>query len=207
MAAQPPTRLESSEKTDMDFTDHNITVIVGLQVLQEFLRACQDSEAGLESRPTTCHYKRQKGLARLCTHTSCHHALHTVGTASICCAYINADQGKIVNSSQSPCPRIYSTYPKSFLKNILVLLCRENAQSIQTCRHTRRMLKPTIAQSTFVQYRDLERPSLYNPQLLIGDGSGSVTACIPISTLALPDRMATLQAWEEAWNALGGTDR
>jgi hypothetical protein len=49
--------------------------------------------------------------------------------------------------------------PKELLENILVLLGRKNAQSIQTCRHTCRMLKPTIAQSTFVQYLEGYCPS------------------------------------------------
>jgi len=41
---------------------------------------------------------------------------------------------------------------------------------------------------------------MHDPQLLIDDG-GSVTVS-PSATLAPPDRMATLRAWEEAWNPL-----
>jgi hypothetical protein len=86
----------------MDFTDHNIILIVGLQALQEFLRACRDAEAGLESRPLHVIIKDKEGLAHLCTHPR----IGTASTVYICCAYINADQGKIFNPSQSPCPRI-----------------------------------------------------------------------------------------------------
>jgi hypothetical protein len=91
--------------------------------------------------------------------------------------------------------------PRELLENTLVLTCRDNAQTIQTCRQTCRTLKTIITQSTLLQY--LERLTLlgmHDPQLLIDDG-GSVTVS-PSATLALPDRMATLQAWEEAWNPL-----
>ncbi|KAF8502729.1 hypothetical protein F5888DRAFT_1800270 [Russula emetica] len=96
--------------------------------------------------------------------------------------------------------------PKELLENILVLICRDNAQTIQTCRQTCRTLKTIITQSILVQY--LERLTLlgmHDPQLLIGDG-GSVTLS-PSAALALPDRMMTLQAWEEAWNPLGASGR
>ena len=96
--------------------------------------------------------------------------------------------------------------PKELLENILVLICRDNALTIQTCRHTCRTLKTIITQSTLVRY--LERLTLlgmHDPQLLIGDG-GSVTVSSS-ATLALPDRMATLQAWEEVWNPLSASDK
>ncbi len=87
--------------------------------------------------------------------------------------------------------------PNELIENILVLLCRKNAQTIQACRQTCRTLKTTIVQSTLVQY--LERLALHgmhDPQILIGDG-GSVTV-FPSATLGIPDRMAALQTWEEA---------
>jgi hypothetical protein len=96
--------------------------------------------------------------------------------------------------------------PPELLENILVLICRDNAQTIQTCRQTCRTLKTIITQSTLVQY--LERLTLlgmHDPQFLIGDG-GSVTLSTS-ATLALPDRMTTLQAWEEAWDPLGVSGR
>jgi F-box associated protein len=92
--------------------------------------------------------------------------------------------------------------PNELLENILVLLCRKNARTIQACRQTCRTLKTTIVQSTLVQY--LERLALHgmhDPQILIGDG-GSVTVS-PSAMLGLPDRMAALQAWEEEWNSFG----
>jgi len=46
---------------------------------------------------------------------------------------------------------------------------------------------------------------MHDSQLLIGDG-GSVTVP-PSASLALPDRMATLQAWEEAWNPIGASGK
>jgi hypothetical protein len=96
--------------------------------------------------------------------------------------------------------------PKELLEIILVLVCRDHAQTIETCRQTCRTFKTIITQSILVQY--LERLILlgmHDPQLLIDDG-GSVTLS-PSVTLALPDRMATLQAWEEAWNSLGANGR
>jgi hypothetical protein len=92
--------------------------------------------------------------------------------------------------------------PKELLENILILVYRDNARTIQTCRQTCHTLNAIIKQFTVLQY--LERLTLlgmHDPQLLIGDG-GSVTA-FSSAALALPDRMATLQAWEEAWNSLG----
>ena len=94
--------------------------------------------------------------------------------------------------------------PKELLENILVLICQDNAQTIQTCRQTCRTLKTIITQCTLVQY--LERLTLlgmHDPQLLIGDGGSVIVS--PSATLALPDRMASLQAWEEAWNPLGAS--
>jgi hypothetical protein len=85
-------------------------------------------------------------------------------------------------------------------------MSRDNAQTIQTCRQTCRTLKTIITQSTLVQY--LERLALlgmHDPQLLIGDG-GSVTVS-PSATLTIQDRMAALQAWEEAWNPLGASGK
>ena len=92
--------------------------------------------------------------------------------------------------------------PRELLENILILIYRDNPRTIQTCRQTCHTLNAIIKQFTLLQY--LERLTLlgmHDPQLLIGDG-GSVTV-FPSAALALPDRMATLQAWEEAWNSLG----
>ena len=92
--------------------------------------------------------------------------------------------------------------PKELLENILVLIYRDNPRTIQTCRQTCHTLNAIITQFTLLQY--LERLTLlgmYDPQLLIGD-SGSVTVSTS-ATLALPDRIAKLQGWEEAWNSLG----
>ena len=92
--------------------------------------------------------------------------------------------------------------PNELLENILVLLCRKNARTIQACRQTCCTLKTTIVQSTLVQY--LERLALHgmqDPQILICDGE-SVTVS-PSATLGIPDRMAALQTWEEAWNTFG----
>jgi len=57
-----------------------------------------------------------------------------------------------------------------------------------------------IAQSKLVQY--LEHVALlgmYDPLRVVDGGAASASA-----TLALPDRMAALRAWEESWNALAG---
>ena len=92
--------------------------------------------------------------------------------------------------------------PRELLENILVLIYRDNARAIQTCRQTCHTLNAIITQFTLLQY--LERLSLFgmhDPQLLIGDG-GSVTVS-PSTALSLPDRMEALQAWEEAWSSLG----
>src|SRR5258708_39741715 len=61
--------------------------------------------------------------------------------------------------------------PNELLENILLLLCCENARTIQACRQTCRTLKTTIVQSILVQY--LERLALHgmhDPQILICDG-------------------------------------
>ena len=92
--------------------------------------------------------------------------------------------------------------PRELLENILILIYRDNPRAIQTCRQTCHTLNAIIKQFTLLQY--LERLTLlgmHDTQLLIGDG-GSVTAS-PSAALALPDRMATLQAWQAAWNSLG----
>jgi hypothetical protein len=90
--------------------------------------------------------------------------------------------------------------PTELLERILALLCHENAQTIQACRQTCRTLNTIIAHSQLVQY--LERVALlgvYDQLLHVGGGDASVSA-----TLALPDRVVALRAWEESWNAFTG---
>src|ERR1700733_16237466 len=112
--------------------------------------------------------------------------------------YICAEVADVVWTTTMPTHILH--LPRDLLEKTLVLICRDNAQTIQTCRQTCRTLKTIFTQSTLLQY--LERLALlgmHDPQLLIDDG-GSVSVTVsPFATLALPDRMATLQAWEEAW--------
>ena len=90
--------------------------------------------------------------------------------------------------------------PTELLEHILLVLCHLNAQSIQACRQACHTLNATITQSKLVQYLErLALLGLYDPQLLIG--GGAATSASP----ALPDRVAALQAWEEAWDSLVGS--
>src|SRR6266403_327366 len=82
------------------------------------------------------------------------------------------------------------------LEIILVFVCYENAQSIQACRQACRTLNATIVQSPLIQY--LQRMGLlgmHDPFLLASS-----------ATLAPRDRAEALRAWEDAWNAFGGSD-
>jgi hypothetical protein len=90
--------------------------------------------------------------------------------------------------------------PTELLERILALLCHENAQTIQACRQTCRTLNTIVAHSQLVQY--LERVALlgvYDQLLHVGGGDTSTSA-----TLALPDHVVALRAWEESWNAFTG---
>jgi hypothetical protein len=91
-------------------------------------------------------------------------------------------------------PPLLLNLPTELIERILTLLCHENARSIQACRQVCRTLNAIVAQSTLVQY--LERVAL----LGMYDVSGGAAS----ATLALPDRMAALRAWEDSWNALAG---
>src|SRR5712692_4083989 len=110
--------------------------------------------------------------------------------------------GRSMRTMTTTMPVSLLNLPNELLENILVLLCRKNVRTIQACRQTCHTLKTTIVQSTRVQY--LERLALHgmhDPQILICDGE-SVTVS-PSATLGIPDRMAALQTWEEAWNTFG----
>ena len=90
--------------------------------------------------------------------------------------------------------------PIELLEHILVLLCHINAQSIQACRQTCHTLNATVSQSKFVQYLEcLTLLGLYDPLLQVGSGATSAT-----QVLTLADRVAALQAWEDAWNVFVG---
>ena len=92
--------------------------------------------------------------------------------------------------------------PTELLEHILVLLCHASAPSIQACRQTCRTLNATIARSILIHYLEhLALLGMYEPLLPVRgeDASASIT-------LALPERVAALRAWEDAWNALSGGD-
>jgi hypothetical protein len=87
--------------------------------------------------------------------------------------------------------------PAELLERILVLLCHENAQSVQACCQACRTLNAIIAHSQLVQY--LERLALLgicDPLFVEGVDSSAI--------LSLADRKAALRDWEESWSALTG---
>ena len=103
--------------------------------------------------------------------------------------------------------------PPEILEHILVFLChtKNDAQSIQACRQTCHTLNTIIAQSKLVQYLErLALLGLYDPPLnralIDGDHGNGSTTTFASASLALPDRAAALQAWEESWNSLTGGD-
>jgi hypothetical protein len=94
--------------------------------------------------------------------------------------------------------------PTELLEHILVLLllCRANAPNIQACRQTCRTLNAIIARSILIHYLEhLALHGMYEPLIPVRgeDASASMTP-------ALPERVAALRAWEDAWNALSGGD-
>ena len=90
--------------------------------------------------------------------------------------------------------------PPELLEHILTLLCHENARSIQAIRQSCSTLHTIIAHSKLLQY--LERTALQGTY----DPSAFATGFASAETLApaLPERVAALRVWEEAWGALKG---
>src|SRR5216684_520419 len=95
--------------------------------------------------------------------------------------------------------------PTELLEHILVFLCHANAPSIQACRQTCRTLNATIARVTgSILIHHLEHLALhgmYEPLLPVRGEDASASM-----TLALPERVAALRAWEDAWDAFSGGD-
>jgi F-box domain len=82
--------------------------------------------------------------------------------------------------------------PNELIEHILSLLCLENAGDIHACRLTCRALNVMITESALVQYlMHTALLGVYDP--LVADPAAPT----------LPERMAELHAWEDAWRAVG----
>ena len=103
--------------------------------------------------------------------------------------------------------------PSELIEHILALLAHQDASSLPACRQTCRALNATIAESQLVRY--IERAALlgvYDPLVSVSDveagagagaGAGVDADGTPTTrSMTIPERMAALEAWNEAWGAL-----